>query len=262
MKTQKLSVLNFIALSFHILMSFLVQMKYFSGQDVGQVSLKFDTVFAPAGITFAIWGIIYISLLAFTICHIFYAFKKPDSHQVNHDTTQIGYLFVLNNIATGLWLLAWVNEQMLVSVLLILIQLITLIQISIMANIANPDRPLITKLFTHIPLSIYLGWISIATIANVSAFFKSSGWTDSESLWTIVMIGVACLLSLFIILIKRNIFFGFVVLWALYGIILKRRQIDVVQYENIINAAYAAIFIVILAIGIRLFKIAKPYNHH
>lgn len=243
-----------------MLMSYLVQMKYFSGQDVGQVSLKFDTVFAPAGITFAIWGIIYISLLAFTICHIFYAFKKPDSHQVNQDTTQIGYLFVLNNITTGLWLMAWVNEQMLVSVLLILIQLITLILISIRANIAGTDRPFVSKVFTHFPLSIYFGWISIATIANVTAFLKFSGWTDSESLWTIVMIGVACLLSLFIILIKRNTFYGFVVLWALYGIILKRQQVDAVQYENVINAAYAAIFIVILAIGIRLLKTIRPLH--
>ncbi len=258
MKTQKLAILNFIALGFHMLMSYLVQMNYFSSLDVGQVSAKFDTVFAPAGITFAIWGVIYLSLLVFTIGHVFYAFRGPESFQVNKDTVEIGILFILNNIATGLWLLAWVNEQLLFSLILILIQLITLILISIKAHISNPDRPLITKIITHFPLSIYFAWINVATIANFSAYLKASGLSGSESLWTVIMIGIVCLLSMFIILVRRNIFYGFVIVWALYGVILKREQVNEIIYEDVITAAYAAIFFVVLAIGVRLLSILNP----
>lgn len=239
-------------------MSYLVQMKYFSSLDVGQVSAKFDTVFAPAGVTFAIWGLIYISLLVFTLAHIFFAFKTPEFSYVNQDTREIGIWFILNNVATGLWLLAWVNEQLLISLILIVIQLISLIQICIRVHIFNSDRSLTTKIITHFPLSIYFAWINVATIANFSAFLKASGLPGSEDIWTIVMIGIVCLLSLFIVLVKRNVFYGFVLLWALYGIILKREQVDKIMYENVIIAAYVAIIILFLALCLRLLGILKP----
>jgi hypothetical protein len=257
MKTRLLAILNLITLGFQLLMSYLAQVKLFSNQDVGQVSAKYDTVFAPAGITFAIWGLIYTSLLAFCVFHLYKAFAKTSSCQTNQDTHNIGWLFSLNSIATGLWLIAWVNEQLFLSVILILIQLFTLIKISIKAHISNPDRSIQTKIFTQFPLSIYFGWICIASIANISAWLNSTDWNGmgiSESYWVIILIGLATLLSLFIILVRRNIPFGFVVLWALYGIILKRKQVDALLYEDVINAAYAAFVIIMIALLIRIFK--------
>jgi hypothetical protein len=106
-------------------------------------------------------------------------------------------------------------------------------------------------------LSIYFGWICIASIANISAWLNSTDWNGmgiSESYWVIILIGLATLLSLFIILVRRNIPFGFVVLWALYGIILKRKQVDALLYEDVINAAYAAFVIIMIALLIRIFK--------
>jgi len=257
MKARLLAILNLITLGFQLLMSYLVQMKLFSNQDVGQVSAKYDTVFAPAGITFAIWGLIYVSLLAFSVFHLYKAFAKTSSCQTNQDTQNTGWFFALNSVATGLWLIAWVNEQLLLSVILILIQLFTLIKISIKAHISNPDRSIQTKIFTQFPLSIYFGWICIASIANISTWLYSTGWNGmgiSESYWVIIMIGIAALLSLFIVLVRRNIPFGFVVLWALYGIILKRKQVDAQLYEDVINAAHAAIAIILIALIIRIFK--------
>lgn len=261
MKTRLLAILNLITLGFQLLMSYLIQVKSLSTQDVGQVSAKYDTVFAPAGLTFTIWGLIYIALSAFCVFHLYKAFAKTSSCQTNQDTQNIGWLFALNNIATGLWLIAWVNEQLLVSVGLILIQLFTLIRISIKAHISNPDRPVQTKIFTQFPLSIYFAWICIASIANISAWLNSTGWNAmgiSESYWVIILIGVASLLSLFIILVRRNTPFGFVVLWALYGIILKRKQVDEQLYEDVINAAYAAFVIILVALIIRIFKKYGP----
>jgi len=255
MKTKTFAVLNFIAFAFHLILSNLVQLKYFSVLDVGQVSARNDTVFAPAGITFAIWGIIYLSLFAFCLFHLYAAFTKPDIQYTNLDTQNIGSYFIVNNLATGLWLLAWVNEQLLISVILILIQLVTLVFISIKAHISNPNRPVSTKIFTQFPLSIYFAWICIATIANISAYLKSINWSGfgiSESYWVIIMIGAATLISLFIILVRRNVPFGFVVLWALYGIVLKRQQVNPIEFEIVINAAYAAFTVIFLALVIRI----------
>jgi hypothetical protein len=248
MKTRLLAILNLITLGFQLLMSYLVQVKLLSTQDVGQVSAKYDTVFAPAGITFAIWGLIYTSLLAFCVFHLYKAFAKTSSCQTNQDTHNIGWLFSLNSIATGLWLIAWVNEQLFLSVILILIQLFTLIKISIKAHISNPDRSIQTKIFTQFPLSIYFAWICIASIANISAWLNSTGWNGmgiSESYW---------------VLVRRNIPFGFVVLWALYGIILKRKQVDALLYEDVINAAYSAFVIIVISLLIRIFKKNKSHT--
>lgn len=257
MKTRKLAILNILALGFQIIMSFLVQNKKISSLGVGEVSAKYDSLFAPAGLTFAIWGVIYTSLIVFCIYHLYRAFKSDKADQANSDTISIGWLFIINNLATGLWLFAWVNEALLLSVVLILIQLVTLIMISIQAHISNPDRPIMSKIFTHFPLSIYFGWITIAVIANISAYLVSISWNGfgiTENYWVIIMIGSATLIALFIILVRRNFFFGLVVLWAMYGIILKRKAIDEIQHESIIHAAWAAFIIVLLALIIRLVK--------
>jgi hypothetical protein len=133
--------------------------------------------------------------------------------------------------------------------------LVTLVIISIKADISNPDRPVSTKIFTHFPLSIYFAWICIATIANISAYLKSINWFAagiSDSYWVIIMIGTATLISFFIILVRRNVPFGLVVLWALYGIVLKRQQVNPIDFQIVIQAAYAAIVFILLALIIRI----------
>ncbi len=255
MKTKFFAVLNLLAFSFHLILSYLVQMNYFSVMDVGQVSARYETVFAPAGITFAIWGVIYLALFAFCLFHLFAAFIKSDIQHTNLDTQNIGWNLIINNFATGLWLVAWVNEYLLLSVILILIQLVTLVIISFKADISNPNKPVLTKIFTHFPLSIYFAWICIATIANISAYLKSINWSGagiSDSYWVIIMIGTATLISFFIILVRRNIPFGLVVLWALYGIVLKRQQVNPIDFQIVIQAAYAAFVFILLALIIRI----------
>jgi hypothetical protein len=93
MKTRLLAILNLITLGFQLLMSYLVQTKLFSNQDVGQVSAKYDTVFAPAGITFAIWGLIYTSLLAFCVFHLYKALAKTSSCQDQSGYTEYRLAF-------------------------------------------------------------------------------------------------------------------------------------------------------------------------
>jgi len=260
MKTGTLAILNALALTLHIVLSYLTQVKSISSLDVGEVSAKYETVFAPAGMTFAIWGLIYLSLTAFCVFHIVKAFNSDNTEQADKDIRAIGWLFIINNLATAAWLIAWVREEIALSVVLIFVQLVTLILISVRAHIANPERLLSNKIFTQFPLSIYFGWICIATIANVSAYLVSINWDGfgiAESNWVIIMIGVAIMLSLFVILVRRNFFFGLVILWALYGIIVKREQVDELQYQNVINAAWAAFIIIVVTLLIRIFRKQK-----
>lgn len=260
MKTKTLAILNSISLASLLVISYLSQQERFSDLNVGEVSAKYETIFAPASLTFAIWGLIYASLTAFSIFHVIKAYNSSETEQANLDVDAIGWLFIINTLATGAWLVAWVNEEIGLSVVLILIQLVTLILISVRAHIANPERPLSTKIFTHFPLSIYIAWICVATIANISAYLVSINWTSfyiSNSYWVIIMIGVTTLLSLFMIVVRRNISFGLVILWALYGIALKREQVNEVLFQEVIKAAWAAFIIVIISIMICLFRATK-----
>lgn len=260
MKTKYLAILNTVTLAIMITLSYLTQTKQLSPLDVGEVSDKYETIFAPADLTFGIWGLIYLSLIAFCMYHLVNAFNSDKSDQADTDIKAIGFLFIINTLATSVWLIAWVREAIGLSLLLIFIQLLTLILISVRAHIANPDRSLTNKVFTQFPLSIYFGWICIATIANVSAFLVSINWSGlgiSESNWVIIMIGAATLLSFFIIFVRRNFYFGLVILWSLYGIVLKRQQVDPVEYQNVIIAAWSAFVLVLIALLIRVVRANK-----
>jgi hypothetical protein len=264
MRLKTLAILNFIAFAFHLTFTALVQMGKLSKMDMAQTSAKYDTVFAPAGITFSIWGIIYLALIAFSIYHVYAAFFRANNSYTNLITNSLGVLFIVNNISTAFWLLAWLNEELLISVGLMLIQLITLIMIHIKIYAIEPRPTFSSQLLTHFPLSIYFAWISIATIANISAYLNSVNWSggNSDITWVIILIGIAALLSLFMVLVRRNIPFGLVVLWALYGIVLKRQQVNSVEFELVIQAAFAAFVVVFIGIVIRLTKVVKPANEN
>jgi len=149
-----------------------------------------------------------------------------------------------NNLVTAGWLLAWTHEQIGFSTVLILVQLVTLIVINMRLGIYQPQRSAAHKIFTAFPFSIYFGWISIATIANITIYLVSLGWQGSgisEITRTQIMIIVAGAISLLVITSRKNIWYGLVVIWALYGIINKRSSIDAFAYAPIINVAWGAI---------------------
>jgi hypothetical protein len=252
MKSIKtLAVLNTLFFLLHLLPSQLTQLELLNGQTIGDVSNKYPTLFTPAGITFAIWGLIYLALIGFCVYHLLKAFNADENHEANEDLRQIGFLFMLNNLATGAWTIAWVYEWLLVTVFLMLPQLVTLLQIHLRIGIYDAGRSAASRWFTQFPLSIYFGWICIATIANISAAlvgFKWNGFGLSPEAWAIGMVAVATLLTLFVVINRRNPYVGLVTIWAFYGIILKHQALQLPESIPIINTAWTGLFIVALAV--------------
>jgi hypothetical protein len=257
-RIRTLSILNFIAFVLAFLVSNLSQWGLLGlNNTMATVSAKYESVFTPAGITFAIWGIIYISLFGFCIYHLFQAFTQHADQRVNQDVYKMGWLFVINNAATILWVHSWLSEMLFFSVLLMFIQLFSLLFVHIRLELFNPRRALLGKAFSQFPLSIYFAWICVATVANTSAYLVSIGWDAcgiSPENWAIIMIGVVTLISLFMIFIRKNPFFGMVILWAFYGIILKRRQIDADLYADVILAARSAFILIAISTILQLIK--------
>lgn len=265
MHYKNLSIFNIIALAIHIATSYLTQIKAINDTDVGEVSDKYPSLFTPAGLTFSIWGLIYIALSAFCIYHVVCAFRKSADHPANKDTAKIGVLFILNNIATAIWLYAWTHYLLILSAVLIVFQLITLAQMNVRLNMHDASRGIESKGFTQFPLSIYFGWITIATIANISTVLTSYGWNGwgiSGMNWTITMIAISVLITVWVLNRRRNVFYGLVVLWGIYGILLKRQDIDPDTYHPIILVCYGAMGIIAVACLFALIRnLRVPKNH-
>ncbi|MEO5909866.1 MAG: hypothetical protein ABIP95_03215 [Pelobium sp.] len=240
-KVKTLAWLNFIFFTIACAVANLSQLKLFGGQTNADVSNKYDTVFTPAGITFAIWGVIYLSLFGFTIYHLIKAYKDDIHSEASQAVLKIGNLFILNNIATTFWVFAFTYEYLFLSMVLIIIQLITLLLIFINLNLWDLNKGFYHKLFTQFPLSIYFAWLCVATVANISVFLVSVGWDGfgiSDRNWAITLIIIVLLLAVYIIHFKRNVYFGLVILWAIYGIYLKRMQLDEELYSSVIETCY------------------------
>lgn len=262
MKSSRvLSLLSLFALVVHISFSYLTQGRIINPKDVGEVSNKFDTLLTPAGFTFAVWGVIYLGLLLFAICHVVLSFTKAESHAANEDMRKIGPWFILNNLFAATWLLVWTREMIGLSVVLILLQLATLIIINQRLGIYNSKRSLGSRAITQIPLSIYFGWVSFASFANIAAWLKSINWQLplQDITGAVLMLGVAVFITSLVILNRRNIYYGVVVIWALFGIAEKRLNMDPDLYFELIRAAWMGITILFF---ICVLQFARNYISH
>jgi len=243
------TILNALSLIIHVSTAYLTQFKLINPVDVGQIADQYDSLFTPAGITFAIWGVIYTVLGVLCLYHIIMAYKHSIKHPANEDVRRMGGLFIFNNLITSAWLLAWTNNMMLISLLLIIVQLLTLIGIHLRLGILDRSRESGSIICTQFPLSVYFGWISLATIANTSIYLVSVNWKGggiSPVYWTIIMIAVAALLAILMIIKKKNVWFGLVIAWGIYGIILKRETMNLALYQPIVQACWCAIFVILL----------------
>lgn len=258
-KVRTLSILNLVALTIHISLSYATQFKLVNTKDVGEISNQYASLFTPAGFTFAIWGLIYVLLIAFCIYHIIMSFTKNVVHPANRDIQRTGPWFILNNLGAAAWLLVWTNNQLAVSVVLIFFQLITLIVIHLRLGIHDVREKAGSKIFTQLPLSIYFGWITIATIANISIYLFSTQWDGfglgySALTWARIMIAVAVVITMLVVLLRNNLAYGLVVIWALYGIISKLNSTDVNAYAVLIQTAWIALGIVTVTCIVQLVK--------
>ncbi len=215
-----------------IVMNWLANALPLNNKTTGEISDSIPNLFTPAGVTFTIWGIIYLLLLIYCILQF---------RQTNQAIfLQIGWAFGISCLLNALWIVFWHYGRLPLSLLAMTGILGALIYI----NMQIRDLPLgIIKA----AFGIYLGWICIATIANVTALlvhYNWHGWGLSEETWTIVMISAGALITALTIYSVKNPFIGLSVIWAFAGIILKRHY----DYRSIVITC--AIGILFLAITI------------
>jgi hypothetical protein len=214
------------------------------GKNVGEISGQYSSLFTPAGYTFTIWGIIYLGLIYQT----FYFLKSVFKTETNTDfIIKAAPWLILANISNGLWLWFWLNEQIGMSVLLLFAITFFLMIAVFQLNMERSNLPLHYKVGVWWPLGIYVGWVSVASIANVSIYLKDIGWNVglSEISWTIIMIIIAFSLNLFMILSRNMREFAVVGIWALMGISAQHwNEIPTIQWTAIVCSMLLLIAII------------------
>ena len=190
-----------------------------NGLNTGGISDSYPNLFAPAGLTFAGWGLIYFLLLVFVI-YQFIPAKKEES-QARLKKVQV--FFVISSIANIGWIFAWHYLQIAISLVLMLVILVSLIltdrQVSKQSNMTLRER-----LCLKLPFSVYFGWITVATVANFTTLLVDLGWDGfgvSENVWTVIILIVAALIALAVVKTRLNWAFGAVFVWAYAGILIK-----------------------------------------
>jgi hypothetical protein len=192
-----------------------------NGVTTGEASDANGNLFAPAGITFSIWGLIYLLLLGYTIYQFGVGPKKTDPEREKMIATINGY-FLITSIANVTWIFAWHYGVLWLSVLLMLTLLYFLIKIADVVNkqsLSSRD-----KWWIRLPFSVYFGWITVATIANITAFLVSIGWNGfgiSESVWTCIILLVGATIGILRMNKDKNSAYGLVLVWAYGGILFK-----------------------------------------
>lgn len=204
-----------------------------NGKNTGEISDAYPTLFAPAGYVFAIWGVIYILLMVFAV------FQAMPAQREKGVVEKVGYLFMLSCAANVLWLFLWHYGQIALSTVAMVVLLVSLIAIYLRLDVGAAKVPRNEKLFVHVPFEVYLGWISVATIANFAAAFVSldlDGLGMGEVSWTVIMLVVALALTIAMIVKRKDLAFSLVILWAVAGIALKHSDLQPIVLTGAISA--------------------------
>jgi hypothetical protein len=243
-KAVLLQSLNVVVFAVTVIVNGLASSRGLNGVTTAEVSDLYFTLVTPAGYVFAIWGVIYTLLLLFVV------FQALPSQREKPFLEQINVLFVLSGVFNIVWLFLWHYDQIVLSVALMFSLLATLIAIYTRLGIGKFSVTLKERVFVHLPFSVYLGWITVASIANVSSALVSVGWDGfglANETWAVLVIAVAMLITLVVIVTRKDIAYSLVLVWALIGIAVNQSS-----YQNIVTAATASAIIIIVALAVFL----------
>ncbi|TMM30541.1 tryptophan-rich sensory protein [Polaribacter aestuariivivens] len=248
-----LQVLNGVAFISVVFINYLSNTGLMNNTTIGEISSDYKSLFTPAGYAFSIWGLIYLLLFGF----IFYQGRSLFV-KVRNDNfiEEIGPWFTISCLANSAWVFCWIYEYTGLSCICIFILLFSLLKIVINTKMELWDAPFSVILLLWWPFVIYSGWVTVASIANVSAYLVKIGWNGfgiSPLIWTVIMISIATIINL-IVTWKRNMReFALVGAWALIAIGIANTN------NTLIIISYIAAAILIISSTAHAYKNRK-YN--
>ncbi len=244
-----LAILNLVGFVGTVVVNALANIIPINNIATGDVSDLYPNLFTPAGLTFSIWGLIYLLLGIFVVYQLMPSFRRdPQKAEL---IRQIGPFFFISCLANSGWIFAWHYQNMPLSLVLMLVLLGSLLTIYLRLGIGKTELTRAGRYLVHLPFSIYLGWITVATIANVTVLLVGMNWGAfglGEQFWAAAVIIVGTVIGLSMLLTRRDVYYALVVDWALLGILLKRMADDTAADQTVVYVTIAALAVITMGI--------------
>lgn len=213
-----------------------------NGQTTGEISDRFRVYFVPAGYVFSIWGLIYLALMAFAI------YQALPAQRENPHLRRIGYLFALSCVANSAWIFLWHYEFFELTLVAMFGLLLSLIAMYLRLDIGRAQVSTAEKWLVHVPFSIYLGWITVATIANVTAvlyYLNWDGWGIRPEVWAVIMLIAGTGIASAVSISRGDVAYILVIVWAFAGIAVKHAKTPIVAITAGLMALIVALTLLV-----------------
>jgi hypothetical protein len=213
-----------------------------NGQNTGAISDRFQVYFVPAGYVFSIWGVIYLGLIALAV------YQALPSQRENPRLRSSGWWIVLGGLANITWIFLWHYEQFPLTLIAMLVLLGTLIITYLRLGIGRSSVSKAETWTVRVPISIYLGWITVATIANVTSllnFLKWDGLGIAPEVWMWIILVAVFVITTLMNFYRRDIAYTAVILWALAGISIKHADVPAVAIPTWITFGLVTLTLVL-----------------
>jgi hypothetical protein len=245
--------INTIALVTTLVVNAIAVLIPLNGKDTAQIAHQFPVYFLPADYVFSIWGLIYACLIAFVV------YQALPSHRHDPRLRRVGYLFALSCAVNSAWIFLWHYELFVPTLVVMLALLALLIAIYLRLDINYSDRrmPAAQRLMVDLPFSLYLGWISVATIANatdVLYYLRWDGWGLSAQAWTVVMLAAGALLAVALGVTRADVVYMLVVVWAFVGILVNQKDVWIVAVAAGVMAGLVVLVALVIVVFARRIK--------
>jgi hypothetical protein len=247
-KIKWLVILNSITLVMMLLVNGAAGAGKYFDNSVADISYRYNTLFAPAGYAFSIWGFIFLFAIAF-VGYQWFLLSTGDAGPI----AQTSGWFILSNLANTAWIFCWVNDLIGLSVILILILLFSLVILTIRLKLELTDEPVRHIIFVWWPIAIYLGWVMVATIACIAAWLVSINWQAGIAIapiLTMLMIVIGTLLYLYLLATRNLRESALVGVWAFVAIAVRQWT----AYPEIAWTAIACAAVLFIAISVHGYK--------
>jgi len=221
-----------------------------NGRRTGDVSDAYPSLFTPAGVTFSIWGVIYLLLGAHVLYQLGLFRDGADTAEQTALLNRVGVLFAVSSLANTAWVFAWHYDHIPLSAVLIVVILVCLALISITLRRANLSGR--RRWFIGVPFSVYFGWTTVAVVANITVLLVSLNWDGfglADSTWAVIIVLVAMAIGTATMLRNRDLAYGLVLIWAFVGILIRQTSAAgfAGRYPAIIGAVIASLVIYVVA---------------
>lgn len=213
------ALLNFVVIIGVVYWNYYANAQGINENSVGSLSAKYANLFTPAGYAFSIWGIIFLSLIA----NAFFQLVAVFSRRSDDFISKMGPWLIIANIGNAAWIWAWLTERTGLSVIIIVIMLISLLQLVFRLGIGTSKAKRSERIGVWFPVSLYAGWVTVATAANISAYLAKLQWQGifSEAIWAVILLAIATGIYAFITIKRRMITFTMVGIWAILAIMMR-----------------------------------------